>query len=163
MRQDDPRLTAREVATSRQPLKVVIDRHAELAPTALLLAEGETLIFSALEPKVSWPPHVTAQVLPDRNGRIDLDAMLDALGARAINEVQVEAGAKLNGALLRAGLVDELLVYIAPCLLGDPSRGMLDLPVPLADLDDRIRLRVHGIVPIGEDWRIIARVSIGDQ
>ena len=75
----------------------------------------------------------------------------------------MEAGAKLNGALLAAGLVDELLVYIAPCLLGDPSRGMLDLPVPLADLDGRIRLRVQGIVPIGEDWRIIARVSTGQQ
>lgn len=163
VRQDNPRLTAREVATTRQPLKVVIDRHAELAPTARLLAEGETLIFSAVPSKVSWPPHVTAQVLPDRNGRIDLEAMLDALGARALNEVQVEAGAKLNGALLGAGLVDELLVYIAPCLLGDPSRGMLDLPVPLADLDGRMRLRVHGIVPIGEDWRIIARVSTGHQ
>ena len=159
VRQDDPRLTVRDVATTRQPLKVVIDRHAELAPNARLLAEGETLIFSAVAPKAPWPPHVTAQVLPDHDGRIDLTAMLDALGTRAINEVHVEAGAKLNGALLAAGLVDELLIYIAPCLLGDPARGMLDLPLPLASLDDRIRLGTLGMVPIGEDWRILARIA----
>ncbi len=161
VRQDDPRLTVRDVATSRQPLKVIVDRHAELAPTARLLAEGETLIFSAVEPEAPWPPHVQSQMLPDRDGRIDLAAMLDALGARDMNEVHVEAGAKLNGALLAAGLVDELLLYLAPCLLGDPARGMLDLPVPIAALADRVRLRVHSVVPIGEDWRVIARISPG--
>ena len=100
-------------------------------------------------------------ILPDRDGRIDLGAMLDALGERGINEVHVEAGAKLNGALLAAGLGDELLVYVAPCLLGEPARGMLDRPVPLADLSDRVRLQVHGIVPVGDDWRVVARVISG--
>ena len=159
VRQDDPRLTVRDVDTSRQPLKVVIDRHAELAPTARLLAEGETLVFSAVAPTTRWPPHVQTQVLPDRDGRIDLGAMLDALGARGINEVHVEAGAKLNGALLAAGLVDELVIYFAPCLLGDPARGMLDWPTPIADLADRVRLQLHGFLAIGDDWRIVARIA----
>ena len=161
VRQDDPRLTVRDVPTPRQPLKVVVDRHAELASTARLLAEGETLVFSAVAPKSPLPPHVHAHVLPDRNGRIDLPAMLDALGARGINEVHVEAGAKLNGALLAAGLGDELLLYLAPCLLGDPARGMLDRPGALADLDDRVRLKIHSVEPIADDWRIIARITYG--
>ena len=159
VRQDDPRLTVRDIATSRQPLKVIVDRHAELSPTARLLAEGETLVFSAVAPKAPWPPHVQTQVLPDRDGRIDLGAMLDALGARGLNEVHVEAGAKLNGALLAAGLGDELLVYLAPCLLGDPARGMLDWPNPITSLDERVQLRVHSVVPVGDDWRVIARIT----
>ncbi len=84
--------------------------------------------------------------------------MLDALGARGINEVHVEAGAKLNGALLAAGLVDELLLYLAPSLIGDPARGMFDLPSELVSLADRVQLRVLGIDPVGADWRIVARV-----
>jgi diaminohydroxyphosphoribosylaminopyrimidine deaminase/5-amino-6-(5-phosphoribosylamino)uracil reductase len=159
VRQDDPRLTVRDVDTPRQPLKVVVDRRAELAPTARLLAEGKTLVFSAVAPATPWPPHVQTQVLPDRDGRIDLGAMLDALGTRDINEVHVEAGAKLNGALLAAGLADELVIYLAPCLLGDPARGMLDWPTPIANLVDRVRLQVQSVVAIGEDWRIVARIS----
>jgi diaminohydroxyphosphoribosylaminopyrimidine deaminase/5-amino-6-(5-phosphoribosylamino)uracil reductase len=158
VRQDDPRLTVRDVDTPRQPLKVVVDRRAELAPTARLLAEGETLVFSAVAPPTPWPPRVQFQVLPDGDGRIDLGAMLDALGTRDINEVHVEAGAKLNGALLAAGLADELVIYLAPCLLGDPARGMLDWPTPIANLVDRVRLRVQSVVAIGEDWRVVARV-----
>jgi diaminohydroxyphosphoribosylaminopyrimidine deaminase / 5-amino-6-(5-phosphoribosylamino)uracil reductase len=161
VRQDDPRLTVREVETSRPPLKIVVDRHAELSPTARLLAEGETLVVSAVAPKAPWPPNVQSWILPDGGGRIDLGAMLDALGERGINEVQVEAGAKLNGALLAAGLADELLVYMAPCLLGEPARGMLDRSVPLADLSDRVRLTVRGIAPVGDDWRILASIVAG--
>ena len=161
VRQDDPRLSVRDVPTSRQPLKVIVDRHAELAATARLLAEGETLVFTAVAPKVPLPPHVHTRVMPDRDGRIDLPAMLDVLGARGINEVHVEAGAKLNGALLAAGLGDELLVYLAPCLLGDPARGMLDRPQPIVDLGERVRLSIHSIVPVADDWRVIARITPG--
>jgi diaminohydroxyphosphoribosylaminopyrimidine deaminase / 5-amino-6-(5-phosphoribosylamino)uracil reductase len=159
VRQDDPRLTVRGVDTPRQPLKVIIDRHAELPPTARLLAEGETLVFSAVAPTAPLPPRMQSHLLPDRDGRIDLPAMLDVLGARGINEVHVEAGAKLNGALLAAGLGDELVIYLAPCLLGDPARGMLDLPTPIASLADRVPLKVHSVTAIGEDWRVVARTS----
>jgi diaminohydroxyphosphoribosylaminopyrimidine deaminase/5-amino-6-(5-phosphoribosylamino)uracil reductase len=83
--------------------------------------------------------------------------MLSALAAREINELHVEAGAKLNGALLSAGLVDEILLYVAPCVLGDPARGMFDLPAPTADLSNRVQLKLKSVDAVGEDWRILAR------
>jgi diaminohydroxyphosphoribosylaminopyrimidine deaminase/5-amino-6-(5-phosphoribosylamino)uracil reductase len=83
---------------------------------------------------------------------------LALLAEREINELHVEAGAKLNGALLAAGLIDELLVYLAPSLIGDPARGMFALPLPLARLDERVPLSIKDVDRIGEDWRILARV-----
>jgi diaminohydroxyphosphoribosylaminopyrimidine deaminase / 5-amino-6-(5-phosphoribosylamino)uracil reductase len=163
VRHDDPQLTVRGIDTSRQPLKIVVDRYGELPPTARLLASGKTLVFTATTPRTSWPANVETCTLPDGDGRIDLGAMLDALGARGINEVHVEAGARLNGALMAARLVDELLLYVAPCLLGDPARGMIDLPSPLARLDERVRLNVRDIAAVGEDWRIVAAIEQGDR
>jgi diaminohydroxyphosphoribosylaminopyrimidine deaminase/5-amino-6-(5-phosphoribosylamino)uracil reductase len=159
VRQDDPQLTVREVETLRQPLKVVVDRHGELPVTARVLADGKVIVFNATPARTQWPPHVQTLALPDRDGRIDLGAMLDALGERSINEVHVEAGAKLNGALLAAGLVDELLLYVAPCLLGGSARGMFDLPDVLTTLGDRVRVRIRSVEPVGEDWRILASIE----
>ncbi|HEX4524992.1 MAG TPA: bifunctional diaminohydroxyphosphoribosylaminopyrimidine deaminase/5-amino-6-(5-phosphoribosylamino)uracil reductase RibD [Casimicrobiaceae bacterium] len=156
---DDPQLTVRGVATPRQPLKVIVDRHGDLPANARVLADGEVLVVTASTPRVVWPPTVRTMNLPDRDGRIDLAAMMAALAAEGINEVHVEAGARLNGALLAAGLVDELLVYLAPCLLGDGARGMFALPAPLDRLDDRTPLRIAGIDPVGTDWRVLARIE----
>ena len=96
--------------------------------------------------------------MPDADGRVDLHAIFRMLAGRGINEVHVEAGAKLNGALLRAGLVDELLIYVAPALLGDPARGMFEAQPPLASLADGVRLEWSSLERIGEDLRIIACV-----
>jgi diaminohydroxyphosphoribosylaminopyrimidine deaminase/5-amino-6-(5-phosphoribosylamino)uracil reductase len=156
---DDPQLTVRGVATPRQPLKVVVDRHGELPINARVLADGEVLVVTASTPRAVWPPTVRTMNLPDRDGRIDLAAMMTALGAEGINELHVEAGARLNGALLAAGLVDELLVYFAPCLLGDSARGMFALPAPLTSLDQRTSMQIVSVDPIGADWRVIARVQ----
>jgi diaminohydroxyphosphoribosylaminopyrimidine deaminase/5-amino-6-(5-phosphoribosylamino)uracil reductase len=156
---DDPQLTARGVDTPRQPLKVIVDRHGELPANARVLADGEVLVVTASTPRAVWPPAVRTMNLPDREGRIDLAAMMAALAAEGINEVHVEAGARLNGALLAAGLVDELLVYLAPCLLGDGARGMFALPAPLERLADRTPLRIVGVDPVGTDWRILARIA----
>ncbi|MGH8850548.1 MAG: bifunctional diaminohydroxyphosphoribosylaminopyrimidine deaminase/5-amino-6-(5-phosphoribosylamino)uracil reductase RibD [Casimicrobiaceae bacterium] len=156
---DDPQLTVRAIDTPRQPLKVVVDRHGELPATARLLATGEVIVVTASPPKAAWPANVQTLVLPDRDGRIDLGAMLAALAARGVNELHVEAGARLNGALLAAGLVDELLVYVAPCILGEGARGMFALPAPLARLAERKTLRIVGVDAIGTDWRIVARVE----
>ena len=155
--QDDPQLTVRAVETTRQPMKVVVDRHGDLPAKARVLAGAPVLIFSAEAPRVSWPGDVESVVLRGPDGRVDLAAMLKRLGERGINELHVEAGAKLNGALLAAGLVDELLLYLAPCLLGDPARGMFELPAPMAKLSDRVALRIASAERIGEDWRILAR------
>ena len=159
VRQDDPRLTVRAIATPRQPLKVVVDRHGDLPTTARVLAGGEVIVVTATKPAASLPANVQVITVPDRDGRIDLRAMATALGAREINELHVEAGAKLNGAMLAAGIVDELLLYLAPCLLGDSARGMFALPAPLKRLDERASLKVRSIDAVGSDWRIVARVD----
>src|SRR6266540_1526138 len=99
------------------------------------------------------------RVRTDIAGRLDLAAMLGLLAERGINELHVEAGAKLNGALLAAGLVDELLLYLAPCLLGDPARGMFALASPLAQLAQRVQVQILEVARIGDDWRVLARVS----
>jgi len=82
---------------------------------------------------------------------------MDALGGREINELHVEAGARLNGALLDAGLVDELLLYIAPSIIGDPALGVAEFRSGLANLSDRIELAVRETTQIGADLRIVAR------
>ena len=97
-------------------------------------------------------------MLPNAFGKVDLAALLADLGRRELNEVQVEAGFKLNGSLLRAGLVDELVLYLAPCLLGDAARGLFDLPA-LADLSERRTLAIRDMRQVGADLRIIARFA----
>ena len=84
--------------------------------------------------------------------------MMRELAARGMNEVHVEAGAKLNGAMLRARLIDELVVYIAGAVIGDPARGMFEFPAPLASLSQRIDVEWTSIDRIGDDLRVIARV-----
>jgi diaminohydroxyphosphoribosylaminopyrimidine deaminase/5-amino-6-(5-phosphoribosylamino)uracil reductase len=94
-------------------------------------------------------------VLPNGQGKVDLPALMLELGRRQINEVHVEAGVKLNGSLIREGCVDELLLYLAPSLLGD-ARGLFDLPA-LDTLDARRELSFHEVTRIGADLRILAR------
>jgi len=155
---DDPRLDVREVATTRQPLRVIVDRHGDTPADARVLAHGNALVVTAGARKNGWPPTVESVDLHDRDGRVDLEAMLRELARRGMNEVHVEAGAKLNGALLRAGLIDELVVYLAGSLIGDPARGMFELAPPLMSLNERTRLDWTSVDPVGEDLRIIARV-----
>jgi len=159
VRQDDPQLTVRAVETPRQPLKVVVDRHGELPADARMLESGPLLVVSAEAPRTRWPAHVESAVLPGPDGRVDLVGMLRLLAKRELNEIHVEAGAKLNGALLAAGLVDELLLYVAPCLIGDPARGMFALPAPLRELGACARLAVREQELLGKDWRILARIA----
>ena len=156
--QDDPQLSVRAVETSRQPLRVIVDRHGQLPATARVLEGADVLVVSAAAAQSLWPDNVRHVRLPGPDGRVDLEAMLALLAAQGINELHVEAGAKLNGALLAAGLVDELLLYVAPSLLGDPAHGMFALPAPLEALAQRVRLRIRDSAPIGDDWRLVARV-----
>jgi len=157
--QDDPRLTVRGVDTPRQPLKVVVDRRGELPASARLVQSGSVLVISAERPRAAWPSNVESVVLAGAEGRVDLHRMLQLFAERELNEIHVEAGAKLNGALLAARLVDELLLYVAPCLLGDPARGMFALPSPIAALSERVPIAIRDHARVGEDWRILARVG----
>lgn len=124
---DDPRLDVRDLATARQPLRVLLDRQGRLPPSARLLQPpGELLQVHGPGAQPVSPLHWQAPL--GRDGRLDLGAVLDELGRRGVNELHVEAGAQLNGALLAADLVDELLLYLAPKLLG-PGRGVAELPL----------------------------------
>ena len=102
-------LTVRDVPTSRQPLRVIVDRHGDTPAAAKVLAGGNALVVTAGARNAAWAGDVETLALPDAGGRVDLAALMRALATRGINELHVEAGAKLNGALLEAGLVDEIL------------------------------------------------------
>ena len=158
VRQDDPQLSVRAITTPRQPLRIVVDRHAETPATAKVLAGDGALIVTAGGRNPAWPSEIQVLELPDADGRVDLHRLMLVLGERGINELHVEAGAKLNGALLAAGLVDELLLYLAPCLLGDPARGIAQFTAGLARLEDRMALTIHDVARIGNDLRVAARV-----
>jgi diaminohydroxyphosphoribosylaminopyrimidine deaminase/5-amino-6-(5-phosphoribosylamino)uracil reductase len=95
-------------------------------------------------------------VLPDQGGKVDLKALMKELARRDINEVHVEAGFRLNGSLVKAGVVDELLVYLAPMLIGE-AQGMLHLPA-LSDLAHAQRLEFREVAAIGGDVRLRARI-----
>jgi len=160
VRDDDPRFTVREIDTPRQPRPVVVDSRLETPLTAKLLAGGP-LIFAARHDaeKINALATRGAEViaLPNSAGKVDLAAMLLELGRRGFNEVLVEAGARLNASLLREGLVDELLIYQAPVLLGDKARGMADLP-ELVELSAARRLTITDRRMVGVDQRILARL-----
>lgn len=160
VREDDPRLDVRLVETPRQPLRVIVDSRLETPPAARILQPpGQVLIFAAQDsPERAAALRATGAeivLLPDAQGKVDLAALMRELGARGVNELHVEAGYKLNGSLLRAGLVDEFLVYLAPKLLGQ-GREMAAFG-PLEALDQAPQLRWREITPVGEDLRLIAR------
>jgi diaminohydroxyphosphoribosylaminopyrimidine deaminase/5-amino-6-(5-phosphoribosylamino)uracil reductase len=161
--EDDPRLDVRLVAVSaaeHQPLRVVVDSALQTPPHAKLLAPpGKVLVYAAREDPARAASLRAAGAelafLPGEGGKVDLAAMLGDLARRGINELHVEAGHKLNGSLLRAGLVDELLLYVAPVLLGE-GREIARLP-GLAALSDAPRWTFHEANPVGEDLRLRLR------
>ncbi len=157
---DDPQLTVRHVDTFRQPLRVVVDRNLDIPIEARVLRNGGELIFTtnASEGKIAALRDVGARAiaLPDENDNVDLIRMMQMLADFEINEVLVEAGCKLNGSLLSAGLVDELVIYLAPYLIGDAARGMLKLP-ELTDLAEKRALQIYDLRTIGPDIRVTAR------
>ena len=165
---DDPSLTVRlgEAGDDyKAPLRVVLDSGLRMPADAKLLGlPGETLIVTG----VSDPSQlarlqqagVSIKTLPLAQGRLDLAAVLQYLGEMEMNEVHLEAGATLCGALLQAGLVDELVIYMAPQLMGDAARGLFVLP-GLEHMQDRISLSITDIRAVGDDWRINATVMAG--
>lgn len=161
VKSDDPQLTVRAVDTPRQPRRIIVDSKLEIAPDAKVL-QGAAAWIAAAVPNPEKQAALEAAghsiiMLPDAAGKVDLMALMAELGRRDINELHVEAGAKLNGSLLRAGCVDELLVYLAPCVLGE-AQGMFALPA-LEQLDQQMRLRFHEVTSIGADIRILARFN----
>lgn len=164
--QDNPRLDVREVATPRQPHIVIVDSRLQTPLDAHLFIAGRAcIIYAAVQndaKKAALEARgATVVMRPDDKGKVDLTAMMKDLGRREINELHVEAGSKLNGSLIRTGLVDEFLVYLAPKLLG-PGQGMASFG-PLQALSDAVQLQFQSTEMVGADLRIIARVAGRDQ
>ena len=162
VRDDDPQLNVRDFETPRQPLRVVVDSRLETPLTARILQGGPVLIAGAVEnaEKIELLRSTGAEVLifPNAAGKVELKDLLNELGRRGINEVHAEAGFKLNGSLLREGLVDELLLYLAPCLIGHDASGLFNLP-ELTSLDQKHLLKIRDLRQVGENIRVLARFS----
>jgi len=158
---DDPRLTVRDVATSRQPLRVVVDSRLRIPTDSRIFGNGSVLVATAVEDgrKIEQLRDAGAEVtvLPDQQGKVDLQRLAAELARRGINEVLVEAGINLHSALLRAGTIDELLLYYAPKLLGEHGRGMLDLG-HLTEMDAVPVLDIRELRHVGPDIRLLARL-----
>lgn len=157
--QDDPQLTVRGVDTPRQPRRIVVDSRLQISPDARVLAGGGTWIVAA-RPNPEKEALLRARgaeiiMLPNAAGKVDLSELMQELGRRQINELHVEAGSRLNGALIAEGCVDELLLYLAPSLLGD-AQGLFDLPA-LEALGGQRQLSFHEVRQVGADLRILAR------
>ena len=163
---DDPQLTVRGidmgVANARQPRRVIVDSRLEIDLDARIL-QGEPCWIVAAVDEGGKADTLRARgheiiLLPNASGKVDLPALMRELGRREINEVHVEAGSKLNASLVREGCVDELLVYLAPSLIG-AGQGMFALPA-LAHLADKTMLHFHGVSQVGADLRILARFAV---
>lgn len=162
VRDDDPKLNVRGVETSRQPLKVVVDSRLDVPLTAKLLHGGGVLVATSADEagKSAALRQLDAEIvcLPNADGQVDLPALLQELGRRGVNELHVEGGSRLNGALLAAGLVDEIVLYLAPCFIGDVARGMFNLP-GLESLASKHQLLVRDLRMVGPDIRVLGRFA----
>lgn len=167
--EDNPMLDVRAVPATRQPHLVIVDSRLETPLDASLWAapagglSRRILIYHALPEEQAKARAfaleargATLMALPGPGGKVDLAAMLRDLAQREVNELHLEAGQKLNGSFLREGLVDEVLLYQAPLLLG-AGAGLSNFG-PLQMLDQGVRLRFHGFDRVGDDLRIVARV-----
>ena len=169
---DDPLLTLRDVeppmGQSGQPvplmplLRIVVDSHLRIPTTAKILQGGCLVATASTDAaKIDALRVAGAEVIcfPNAYGRVDLAALLEDLAKRGINEVHVEAGATLSGAFVRADLVDELLVYIAPTLLGSDARGWFD-GLNLISLEQKTEWTFKDVRMVGVDLRVIACLSV---
>ena len=160
--EDDPQLNVRDIDTPRQPSLVIIDSKLQTPLNAKLWhAEREVWIYCASEDSdrkaALEAKGASVTCLPNAQEKVDLRALVHDLGKKAINEVHIEAGFKLNGSLLAAGVVDELLVYLAPLLIGQ-GLGMANLG-PFESLSQALKLDIQNVTTIGDDVRLIAHVK----
>lgn len=152
---DEPAMTVRIPGSERQPLRVVVDTHNRSSENSEILDQKGTTIIACSEntaleqseKKIFWP-------LPEKNGRVNLLRLLMKMADEGCNEVLVEAGAELSGAFLAAGLVDEIIIYMAPKLLGSSARPLFNLPIKT--MAGQLSLSIKDIRSVGCDWRITA-------
>jgi diaminohydroxyphosphoribosylaminopyrimidine deaminase/5-amino-6-(5-phosphoribosylamino)uracil reductase len=159
---DDPELTVRHVPCERQPRRVVIDSRLDMPLTARILS-GEPPLVLTVSGDLGRRAALEARgaevvVVPAEGAKTDLAAVARLLAERGFNEVTVETGAKLNGSLLRAGVVDEIVLYLAPLVLGDAAQGLFALG-ELQELGEALRPSIVDVRSVGADLRITARLQ----
>ncbi|TSA21164.1 MAG: bifunctional diaminohydroxyphosphoribosylaminopyrimidine deaminase/5-amino-6-(5-phosphoribosylamino)uracil reductase RibD [Betaproteobacteria bacterium] len=161
---DDPQMTLRDFDTGRQPLRIVVDSHLRTPPTARIVQGEGAWIVCAEADRVRRDALLDAGALtwlqPGADGRVDLPALMTELAGRGINELHVEAGATLNGALLAAGLVDEWIAYLAPSVMGDPARGLFALP-EYTQMSEAHVFRLTDVRQLGDNVRLTLRPGVG--
>jgi diaminohydroxyphosphoribosylaminopyrimidine deaminase/5-amino-6-(5-phosphoribosylamino)uracil reductase len=159
VRVDELGLPNAQDAAAKQPLRVILDSTLRLSRNALLFKQPSPILLvhngsvDAAQCE-GWPEFVELLALPAKDGRIDLAALLRELAKRQCNEVLVETGATLAGSFLRRGLLDEIIIYMAPKLLGSNARPIFDLP--LDTMSSSLALKIKDIRAVGRDWRITA-------
>ena len=165
VRSDDPRLDVRLPEATRQPLRVVLDTKLQTLPSARVVAPpGQLLLLTASSDRVlrgaleAAGAHI--ERLPEGPEGLDLSAVMHHLAGLEVNELQVESGPTLAGALLRAGLVDELVLYLAPTLLGTDAQPLALLP-GVASMAERLELMICDLRRLGPDLRITLRPAQG--
>ena len=159
---DDPELTVRHVACARQPRRVVVDSRLDMPTTAKILSGEPPLVLTVSgdrdRRKALEARGAEVVVVPAVGAKTDLAAVARLLAQREYNEVTVETGTRLNGSLLQAGVVDEVVMYLAPMFLGESAQGLFALP-ELANLGEALRPRVVDVRAVGQDLRITARLG----
>ena len=156
---DDPALTVRDVKTKQQPLRVVVDSKLSTPPSAKILSQPGRVLIATANERITEDidsEHVEVVYVPATNNTVDLVALMVHLAQREINEVLVEAGPTLSGAMLQANLVDEVLIYLAPKVIGSDGIGMFSLH-GLDKLTDCVELDVTDLRQFGDDVRIQLR------
>ncbi|GAB2939533.1 bifunctional diaminohydroxyphosphoribosylaminopyrimidine deaminase/5-amino-6-(5-phosphoribosylamino)uracil reductase RibD [Hafnia psychrotolerans] len=143
----------------RQPLRIIIDSQNRVTPQHKLVNQpGDTWLARLQVDAMIWPESTQQWVVPGRDNRVDLVLMMMMLAKRQVNSIWVEAGAELAGALLQAGLVDELIIYMAPKLLGDSGRALCMLP-GLQSLRDAPEFTFSDVRQVGPDLRLRMKPS----
>lgn len=159
---DDPQLTVRDVPCTRQPRRAVIDSRLETPVTARILEGEPPVIYAAVDAperrRALEARGATVVSVPGPGGKTDLAEVARHLGTLGFNEVTVESGAKLHGSLLQAGVVDEIVLYVSPKMLGNTAAGLFELPA-LGSLADAMQPRIIDVRRVGADMRITARVD----
>ena len=162
---DDPELTVRHVACTRQPKRILIDSRLDLPPAAKILRGEPPIVFTSSRDSekrrhiaATGAEVVDAPEDPAKPGKADLAAIARMIAERDLADVTVETGSRLNASLLAAGVVDEIVLYLAPMLLGDAAQGLFALP-EMKSLDQAIRPRIVDVRQVGDDIRITARLE----
>ena len=159
---DDPGLDVRHIETPRQPLRVVVDSRFSTPAGARILGQPGTTLVATANEEFEYTDRLSDNVdvvyLPGPDGKVDLSGLMSDLAQREINELLVEAGPTLGGAMLREGLVDEILLYLAPRFLGSDARGMFDLS-GVETLGDCPAMNILDIRQFGADLRLIISAS----